>query len=82
MAPFVLKINPYALRALMKGAPVQADLKARADRAATAAGEGMEAHVQVQSARARASVVTATPRAMRREATEKALTRAIDAARG
>lgn len=58
------------------------DLEGRAQRIAVAAGEGMEAFVQVGKARARAAVVTTTREAMEAEATDRALSRALDAGRG
>lgn len=66
---------------LLKSAKVQAELKARADRIAAAAGEGMEASVRVGRRRARASVITATEQARENEARHRSLTRALDAGR-
>lgn len=68
--------------ALLKSARVQAELKARADRIAAAAGEGMEASVRVGRTRARASVITVTAKARENEARHRSLTRALDAGRG
>jgi tRNA A37 threonylcarbamoyltransferase TsaD len=67
--------------ALLKSARVRAELKARADRIAAAAGEGMVASVQVGQNRARASVITATSKARENEARRRSLTRALDAGR-
>jgi tRNA A37 threonylcarbamoyltransferase TsaD len=67
--------------ALLKSARVQAELKARADRIAAAAGEGMIASVQTGTNRARASVITGTRKARENEAKNRSLTRALDAGR-
>lgn len=78
-----IELNIAGVNALMTDPAVQADLDERAARMADAAGEGFEAspgrpHKWV----ARAYVHTATAEAMRAEATDRALTRAIDAGRG
>lgn len=77
-----IEMNPSGFQAILKSAEVQADLERRAEAIADAAGEGMEYDVRVGKTRARASVRTATPEAMRAEARDKTLTRAIDAGRG
>ena len=77
-----IEVNSAGIQALLKSAEVQADLEARAHRIAAAAGEGMEAGSRVGKTRARASVITATRKAQLAEATERALTRALDAGRG
>jgi hypothetical protein len=61
---------------------VQGDLRGRASRIATAAGDGHEVELAVGRVRARASVRTATFEAMRAEAENRTLSRAIDAGRG
>lgn len=76
-----LKVNSRAIAAILKSPAVQRDLKQRAERIAAAAGPGMVADVEVGPNRARASVVTATQSARRREAVDRALTRALDAGR-
>lgn len=81
MARVRIEMNRAAIGALLKSPEVQADLKARADRIAAAAGEGMVASVQVGKTRARASVITETVQAKRAEAKDRALTRALDAGR-
>lgn len=85
----VFKVNSAGVRELLRGAPVQADLKARADRIAAAANAdltsgdtGFVVDVDIGKNRARAVVVTATPEAMNAEATSRTLTRSIDAGRG
>lgn len=78
-----IEINGDALRALLKGPEVQADLRDRADRIAAAAGGApdYDVDVRVGATRARASVRTATFEAMRAEATDRTLTQALDAGR-
>jgi hypothetical protein len=77
-----VEVNDAGIRALLKSPEVQAMLKAKADRIAAAAGPGMEATSWTGRTRARASVITATAKARRAEATNRSLTRAIDAGRG
>lgn len=81
MANVKIKLNRPGVRELLRSAEVQADLARRARAIAAAAGPGMEVDTEVGSNRARASVRTVTTDARRREATERALTRAIDAGR-
>lgn len=69
------------MKGLLRSPEVRADLEARARRIAAAAGPGMEVDVEVGAKRARASVRTATYEAMRAEATDRALSRALDAGR-
>lgn len=66
---------------LLKSPEVLADLRRRANAIAAAAGEGHEVDVRVGARRARASVRTATFDAMRAEAKDRTLTRALDAGR-
>lgn len=75
-------LNRAGVRQLLKGSEIQGDLKGRADRIAAAAGEGFVSDIGVGGSRARAEVVTDTFEAMRAEATDRALSRAIDAGRG
>lgn len=82
MAKAQIKMNASGARAILTSGAVQAFLKAKADRIAAAAGSGMVAHSNPGSSRARAAVVTSTKKAMRAEATDRALTRALDAGRG
>jgi tRNA A37 threonylcarbamoyltransferase TsaD len=81
MSGFKVTLRNANIGALLKSAKVQAELKARADRIAAAAGEGMVASVRVGRNRARASVITATQKARENEARNRALTRALDAGR-
>lgn len=82
MADAKIKLNSRGMAELLKSAAVLADLRARANRVAAAAGPGMEVEARVGRTRARASVRTATPEARRAEATSRKLTRAFDAGRG
>jgi hypothetical protein len=77
-----VKLNHRNMAALLRSAPVEAELKRRADRIAAAAGPGMEASSGQGRTRARASVVTVTNQARAAEARTRALTRALDAGRG
>jgi hypothetical protein len=77
-----VEVNSAGIQALLKSAEVQADLEARARKIAAAAGEGMEASSRIGKTRARASVITATRKARLAEATDRALTKALDAGRG
>ncbi len=76
-----VEVNRQALRALLRSREVQADLDRRARAIASAAGEGMVAVSSPGRNRARSVVVTSTIEAMRAEAVERRLTRAIDAGR-
>ncbi|KQY58317.1 hypothetical protein ASD11_01225 [Aeromicrobium sp. Root495] len=77
-----IKMNDQGVRDVLRSEGVRADLLRRAQAMADAGGEGMEASSEVGQIRARATVRTATPDAMRAEAEDRALTRAIDAGRG
>jgi len=80
-APTV-KVNRKAIVSLLKGGGgVAKDLKARAARIAAAAGEDMEVDYAVGRNRARASVRTASWRAVRAEAKTRDLSRALGAGR-
>ena len=76
-----LKLNRSAVRELLRGAEIQADISARAERIAAAAGDGFEADHEVGRNRARSSVRTVTHEGRYLEATERTLTRSIDAGR-
>lgn len=75
-------VNGAEIEELLKSGPVQRELLRRAELIAAAAGEGMEASVEVGRNRARASVITGTFKARLDEARHRALTRALDAGRG
>ncbi len=81
MGKLKMKLQAANIGKLLKSTEMQANLKARADRIALAAGEGMQASVRVGRTRARASVVTATGKARLAEARDRKLTRALDAGR-
>lgn len=85
MANARVTLNHREVRRLLRGegqyAGVRADLERRARAVAEAAGDGMEADVFVGRNRARGGVITATPAAREAEARDRALTRAMDAAR-
>jgi hypothetical protein len=76
-----IKLVSSGMAALLKSPEVLADLQRRAEAIAGAAGPGMEASSTVGRRRALAMVRTATPEAIRAEATSRALTSAIDAGR-
>lgn len=77
-----VEVNSAGIQALLKSPEVEDLLLAKAQRIAAAAGDGMEASSRVGKTRARASVITATRAARKAEATDRALTSAIDAGRG
>lgn len=74
-------LNSAGVRALLRSEAVRADLERRAKAIAEAAGEGFVAESRITGLRARASVRTDTADARAAEATDRALTRAIDAGR-
>ena len=74
-----VKMNSKGAAAALKDPKVIADLLARAERIAAAAGPGMKAESMIGRSRARASVITDTPEAMRAEATNRTLTKALSA---
>lgn len=82
MAPLIkVKFRPGAVEALEKSPEMQQVLLEHGQRMADAAGDGFEAEVNVGSTRARCTVFTATVDAMLSEATDRTLTRSIDAGR-
>lgn len=81
MAKIRIELNSKAIRDLLRSPEVQAELLRRAQNIAAAAGPGMEASVVPGRNRARASVITATAEARRAQATDRVLTRALDAGR-
>jgi hypothetical protein len=62
--------------------PIADDLLRRGRLIAESAGDGFEAEGGPGANRYRVTVFTATPEAMRREATDRVLVRALDAGRG
>lgn len=76
-----IRLTRNGPRQLRRSPAVLADLTRRARRIAAAAGPGMETDADLGVNRARAAVWTASAQAIRAEATNRALTRAIDAGR-
>lgn len=76
-----VKLNRKGMRQLLASDEVRQDLRARAQRIASAAGDGFETDVDTGGKRARASVRTVTISAMIAEGRHAALTRAVDAGR-
>lgn len=74
--------NRRAARQVLRSPEVQADIKARVDRIAEAAGEGFFSHTAVQRTRTRGSVVAAWNQARAAQERSNALTAAVDAGRG
>ena len=81
MTTMRIELNRSAVRDLLRSDAVAADLRARAERIATAAGEGMEVETEIGPERARAAVITMTHKARLAEAQDRALTSALDAGR-
>lgn len=81
MANARVRMNDAEIKKLLKSPEVLADLERRARAVAAIAGDGMEVDSGVGPTRARASVRTASIRAMRREARDRILLRALDAGR-
>ena len=76
-----LVLNKKAFVELMKSGEMQRDLIRRSRKVKAAAGEGFEESVFVGKRRARASVITATFAARRRQSRDNALQRALSAGR-
>jgi hypothetical protein len=77
-----IEVNSAGIQAILKSSEVLDLLREKAQRIAAAAGDGMEVSAGLGAIRARASVTTATRAAKLAEATDRALTSAIDAGRG
>lgn len=83
-----LVMNPAGIRQQLKSAAVANNLLSRGYRVASAAragsGKGAEYFVSARTGknRVRVSVITANGEAMKAEATTRALSRALEAARG
>lgn len=80
---FRLKIEPEGFNQIRRDPAIQADLHRRAEAISAAAGGGDDYVVidSPSSTRARVVVVTASPAARQAEATDRTLTRALDAGR-
>lgn len=74
-----VKLKISGINKLMTSAPVVADVSARAQRIARAAGEGFVATVDNHKWTARAYIRTATTEARKREASQKVLIRSLSA---
>lgn len=81
MARRAVILNRAGVRALLRSAEVSADLRSRAERVASAAGPGHVVDSDVGTNRARAAVIAASGDARRRQAVDRSLLRALDAAR-
>lgn len=81
MASVRVVLNRKNVRELLRSEAVRRDLERRAQNIAAAAGPGHIVDSQIGRNRARAAVITATFDAMRAEARDRNLTRAIDAGR-
>lgn len=81
MAFIRVQMNHAGARQLLRGSAVREDLGERANRVASDAGPGFEAQVIMGRNRALAYVSSTTDEAARAEAEDRALTRAMDAAR-
>lgn len=73
--------NRRNLGGILRGQRVAAELERKANNILGAAGPGHEVDVTIGRVRARAAVITVTVDAMLSEATDRTLTRAIDAGR-
>lgn len=76
-----IELNSAGVQQVLQSAGVAGDLAARAQRIAASAGEGFASSSTTGRRRALAMVWADTAAARRAEATEAALTRAIDAGR-
>lgn len=76
-----LKMKKAGSRQLLTGSAVEDDIRARAEAIAHAAGEGFIAEVTVGRERVMAAIRPTTYEALEAEATNRALTRALDAGR-
>lgn len=81
MANVKIKLNRKGVVELLKSTEVADDLDRRAQKIAAAAGPGHRIEANETRNRARVAVITDTFEAMRREATDRSLTNAIDAGR-
>lgn len=81
MAKVRVVLNHDGIRQLLQSDEVRSDLERRANAIASAAGPGHRVESEVGPNRVRVAVVTETIEAMIAEATDRTLTRAIDAGR-
>lgn len=80
-ANIIVELNRAGVRDLLRSEEVRAELERRARAIASAAGEGFEVETFKGRNRYRVQVRTATELARRAEATDRTLTRALDAGR-
>lgn len=76
-----IEMNRAGIIAALTAPGVEAELLRRGRAASSAAGPGHMVTARRGKTRVRVSVITATPSARRAEAVDRALTRALDAAR-
>lgn len=76
-----IQFNYRAFDAIRKSPAVMADLRQRGAAVQRAAGDGFTLRVDTNASRGRATIITATHDAREAEATDKALTRALNAGR-
>lgn len=81
MAFIRVEMNHSGARQILRSTAVRENIGERAERVAGAAGPGFEAQVIMGRNRALAYVSSTTDEAARAEAEDRALTRAMDAAR-
>lgn len=81
MADDRVELNDAGIQAFLRSTELMAELQRRADAVAAAAGEGFKAEIWQGHDRAHATVTATTHAARRAEATDRVLSRAIDAAR-
>jgi len=74
-------LNKSGVRNLLRSAAIQRDIADRAARIAAAAGDGVASDSRLGRNRAHATALTTTHEAMKAEAEDQVLTRAIDAGR-
>jgi hypothetical protein len=74
-----IDFNIDAFREIRCSPGVEADIRSRTTAVADACGRGYEATVIIGKSRARGSVITATPRAMRDNSTNNTLVRSLGA---
>ena len=79
MSKVEIVMNRAGVAALLKSPGIAADVRARANRIAAAAGPGIEARSGIGRTRARASVVTVTYEGMLAELQNRRLSSAIGA---
>lgn len=76
-----VKLNSRGVREMLKSADVQAQLDQAAERMAESAGPGYEGGPHPWTTRGRASVITATPAAVRDNSRNQTLARVLAANR-